>query len=93
MCPDRKLKWFKDHGFPSLVTRKIKQLVIDRWEKDYKPEPVAAPAPGPSVCVYFVIISSYSLYNYLYSNLQTAFFANLLQENQPLEIQMIFTHI
>ncbi|KAF8222956.1 hypothetical protein L208DRAFT_1227111, partial [Tricholoma matsutake] len=32
MCPDRKLKWFKDHGCTSAQIRDIKKLV-NKWVK------------------------------------------------------------
>lgn len=36
MCPDRKLKWFKDHGRTAAQIREIKKLVIRRWEESYQ---------------------------------------------------------
>ena len=49
MCPDKKLKWFKDHGRAPAQTRDIKKLVVTRWNKTYKgekePAPVATVVP------------------------------------------------
>jgi hypothetical protein len=36
MCPDRKLKWFKDHGRTAAQIKEIKKLVIKRWEESYQ---------------------------------------------------------
>jgi isochorismate hydrolase len=36
MCPDRKLKWFKDHGRTAVQIRDIKKMVIKRWEESYQ---------------------------------------------------------
>jgi hypothetical protein len=35
MCPDRKLKWFKDHGRTAAQIKEIKKMVIKRWEESY----------------------------------------------------------
>ncbi|KAF8225149.1 hypothetical protein L208DRAFT_1153444, partial [Tricholoma matsutake] len=35
MCPDRKLKWFKDHGRTSAQIRDIKKLVVTRFRESY----------------------------------------------------------
>jgi hypothetical protein len=35
MCPDRKLKWFKDHGRTSAQIRDIKKLVVNRFKESY----------------------------------------------------------
>ena len=35
MCPDRKLKWFKDHGRSAAQIRDIKKLVITRFKESY----------------------------------------------------------
>jgi hypothetical protein len=35
MCPDKKIKWFKDHGRGG-ETRAIKKLVVDRWNETYR---------------------------------------------------------
>jgi hypothetical protein len=37
MCPDRKLKWFKDRGRTTAQIEDIRKLVINRWEESYKP--------------------------------------------------------
>jgi hypothetical protein len=36
MCPDKKLKWFKDHGHSAAQIRDIKKLVLTRWAETYK---------------------------------------------------------
>lgn len=38
MCPDRKLKWFKDHGRTARQIKEIEKLVVARWNKDYAPD-------------------------------------------------------
>ncbi|KAF8999756.1 hypothetical protein BDQ17DRAFT_1246114, partial [Cyathus striatus] len=38
MCPDRKLKWFKNNGCRPSETRDIKTAVIDCWKKKYVPD-------------------------------------------------------
>ncbi|KAF8229938.1 hypothetical protein L208DRAFT_1284496, partial [Tricholoma matsutake] len=35
MCPDRKLKWFKDHGRTSAQIRDIKKLVVTQFRESY----------------------------------------------------------
>jgi hypothetical protein len=35
MCPDRKLKWFKDHGHTQTQIKDIKKLVINRFNESY----------------------------------------------------------
>jgi hypothetical protein len=35
MCPDRKLKWFKDHGRTAMQIKEVKKMVIRRWEQSY----------------------------------------------------------
>jgi hypothetical protein len=35
MCPDRKLKWFKDNGRSSQQIKEIKKAVIARWKESY----------------------------------------------------------
>jgi hypothetical protein len=44
MCPDKKLKWFKDHGRTAAQIRDIRKLVVTRWNETYKGDegPVAA---------------------------------------------------
>ena len=37
MCPDRKLKWFKDHGRTAAQIRDIKKLVVNRFKQSYAP--------------------------------------------------------
>jgi hypothetical protein len=36
MCPDCKLKWFKDHGRTAAQIKEIKKLVIKHWEESYQ---------------------------------------------------------
>ncbi|KAF8232541.1 hypothetical protein L208DRAFT_1561799, partial [Tricholoma matsutake] len=38
MCPDKKLKWFKDHGQTEAQIQDIKKMVIEHWDKTYKGE-------------------------------------------------------
>jgi hypothetical protein len=38
MCPDRKLKWFKDHGHTPTQIKDIKKLVINRFNESYVPD-------------------------------------------------------
>jgi hypothetical protein len=49
MCPDKKLKWFKDHGQTAAQIQDIKKMVIERWDETYKGEDSEAlpPAPAP----------------------------------------------
>ena len=35
MCPDRKLKWFKDNGRTAIQIKEIKRVVIKRWDESY----------------------------------------------------------
>lgn len=44
MCPDKKLKWFKDHGRSAAQIRDIKKLVVTRWNKTYKGDEEHPPA-------------------------------------------------
>ncbi|KAF8994101.1 hypothetical protein BDQ17DRAFT_1252090, partial [Cyathus striatus] len=37
MCPDRKLKWFKDNGRNSSAIKAIKAIVIKHWKETYLP--------------------------------------------------------
>jgi hypothetical protein len=43
MSPDKKLKWFKDHGRGRDVAA-IKKLVVTRWNETYK----GSAEPGPA---------------------------------------------
>ncbi|KAI0246221.1 hypothetical protein BJV78DRAFT_1277267 [Lactifluus subvellereus] len=36
MCPDHKLKWFKDHRQTAAQIKEIKKLVIKCWEESYR---------------------------------------------------------
>jgi hypothetical protein len=44
MCPDKKLKWFKDHGCSAAQIRDIKKLVVTRWNETYKGDEEPSPA-------------------------------------------------
>src|ERR1700679_2068930 len=44
MCPDKKLKWFKDHGHTPAQIRDIKKLVLTRWTETYKGDEGTVPA-------------------------------------------------
>lgn len=44
MCPDKKLKWFKDHGHTAAQTRDIKKLVLTHWAETYKGDEGTVPA-------------------------------------------------
>lgn len=48
MCPDKKLKWFKDHGHSAAQIRDIKKLVVTCWNETYKGDEEPPPAPEPS---------------------------------------------
>jgi hypothetical protein len=45
MCPDKKIKWFKDRpgGRTRSELNKIKKLVVDRWNDDFKGDDPATP--------------------------------------------------
>jgi len=47
MCPDKKLKWFKDHGHSAAQIHEIKKMVTNRWNETYKGEEEVLPAPMP----------------------------------------------
>jgi hypothetical protein len=59
MCPDKKLKWFKDHGRTPAQIRDIKKLVTTRWTETYKDEKSTPAATAPSrrgkVCYKFIL--------------------------------------
>ena len=38
MCPDRKLKWFKDHGRTPRQIKEIEKKVVSVWNTKYAPE-------------------------------------------------------
>ena len=44
MCPDKKLKWFKDHGRTAAQIRDIKKLVVTCWNQTYKEDEKSTPA-------------------------------------------------
>ena len=48
MCPDKKLKWFKDHGHSAAQIRDIKKLVVTRWNETYKGDEEPPPATESS---------------------------------------------
>lgn len=56
MCPDRKLKWFKDHKRTAAQIKEIKKMVITRWQESYRgvrvedenSEDETQPASGPA---------------------------------------------
>ncbi len=35
MCPDRKVKWFKDHGRNQRQTNEIKKRITKYWQTSY----------------------------------------------------------
>lgn len=37
MCPNKKLQWFKDHGWQPEAIEAVRQLVIQRWTESYQP--------------------------------------------------------
>ncbi|KAF8881192.1 hypothetical protein BD779DRAFT_1445737, partial [Infundibulicybe gibba] len=47
MCPDRKLKWFKDHGRTTRQIKDIDKLVTKYWKDKYAPK-VAVPGQNTS---------------------------------------------
>jgi hypothetical protein len=47
MCPDKKLKWFEEHGWEPEAIEEVRQLVIQRWTESYKPVPIPATAVAP----------------------------------------------
>jgi len=58
MCPDRKLKWFKDHGRTPRQTKEIEKLVIARWNKFYASDTAEIePGPGQGIKVKFFTLS------------------------------------
>jgi hypothetical protein len=67
MCPDKKLKWFKDHGRTAAQIRDIKKLVVTRWNETYKgdegTEHLANVAPRRGK-VHFKCFTTPSLDNY-----------------------------
>lgn len=38
MCPDRKLKWFKDHGRTPKQIKDIEKMVVKQWKDIYAPQ-------------------------------------------------------
>ncbi|KAF8225390.1 hypothetical protein L208DRAFT_1306448, partial [Tricholoma matsutake] len=47
ICPDMKLKWFKDHAHTAAQIRDIKKTVLTCWNESYKgDEEVLSPAPA-----------------------------------------------
>ena len=62
MCPDKKLKWFKDHGGTAAQIRDIKKLVVTHWNETYKedeePVPVVTEASRRGKVSDFIITLS-----------------------------------
>ena len=50
MCPDKKLKWFKDHGQTAAQIQDIKKMVIECWDETYKGEDMEALPSAPASC-------------------------------------------
>ncbi|KAF8218824.1 hypothetical protein L208DRAFT_1066469, partial [Tricholoma matsutake] len=48
MCPDKKLKWFKDHGQTAAQIQDIKKMVIEHWDETYKGENLEELPPAPA---------------------------------------------
>ena len=44
MCPDKKLKWFKDHGQTAAQIQDIKKLVLTCWTGTSKGDEGTVPA-------------------------------------------------
>jgi hypothetical protein len=55
MCPDRKLKWFKDHGRTAAQIRDIKKLVVNRFKESYAPAE-SSDAQEESTLVVFLLL-------------------------------------
>jgi hypothetical protein len=64
MCPNKKLKWFEDHGWALEAVEEVRQLVVKRWEESYKPAgtvpattPVSAQPPvvNPLLFLYYFV--------------------------------------
>lgn len=51
MCPDHKLKWFKDRGRDKDQIKAIKQKVINAWNETYALADIASPDPVPQMMV------------------------------------------
>lgn len=49
MCPDRKLKWFKDHGRTPSQIRAIEETVVNMWNSEYAKEDSNTPHPHTSI--------------------------------------------
>ncbi|TFY60820.1 hypothetical protein EVJ58_g4907 [Rhodofomes roseus] len=45
MCPDRKLQWFADNDWPLQDIIQIRDIVIKKFYKKFKPSPAAQPVP------------------------------------------------
>lgn len=58
MCPDRKLKWFKEHGRTTQQIKAIEKMVIKCWNDRYAPEEVAVPVEdtGRTVCASYLCV-------------------------------------
>jgi len=67
MCPDRKLKWFKDHGRTTAQIKEIKKMVIRRWEESYCGVEVETPGDEtqpPKVCT--VLANAFTIHHWSY---------------------------
>ncbi|KAF7762543.1 hypothetical protein Agabi119p4_9136 [Agaricus bisporus var. burnettii] len=43
LCPDWKLKWFKDHGFPASKIKDIKKCILARFTQSYATDKTSQP--------------------------------------------------
>jgi hypothetical protein len=60
MCPDKKLKWFKERGWTTEAIEEVRQLVLRRWEESYKPTAIMVPAPVATLNVPVVVCFPFS---------------------------------
>lgn len=65
MCPDRKLKWFKDHGRDSEQIALIREIVISRWNESYVQHAAPIPTVSHTNKVSSLIIETLCPYHYL----------------------------
>ncbi|KAL1713074.1 hypothetical protein EV715DRAFT_212388, partial [Schizophyllum commune] len=52
LCPDRKLEWFRTHGYSEAAISAVRARATERWTKSYKPTPATEIAPTPPVATY-----------------------------------------
>ena len=82
MCPDKKLKWFKDHGHSDSQIHDIRNLVATRWNETCKgdegPElaPHAVPWRGKVSAKCFMTLSLYN-YNLIAAQIKVGCFTGL----------------